>query len=52
MTVESQRTDAGRAEKLRQVRERVRNGSSMVRRLTPVNRAAQASRELRRKWPR
>jgi hypothetical protein len=51
MKTDRQRKDAGRAAKLRQVRRRIENGASMVRRMTPVKRAAQAKRERRRGRP-
>jgi hypothetical protein len=46
---ERQRQDERRAEKLRQVRRRIENGASTVRRMTPLKRAALVTRERRRR---
>ena len=43
------RNDARRAEKLRHVGQRIKNGSSMVTRMTPVKRAAHVKRQRRRR---
>ena len=40
-----------RAEKLRQVGRRIKNGSSMVTQMTPVKRAALVQRHYRRRRP-
>jgi hypothetical protein len=47
MKSETGRKDERRAEKLRQVTRRLKNGSSMVRRMTPVKRAAHVTRQRR-----
>ena len=51
MATDSQRGDERRAEKLSQVTRRSKHGSSMVRRMTPVKRAAHVTRQLRRPRP-
>ena len=51
MKSETGRKDERRSEKLSQVTRRLKNGSSMARRLTPVKRAAQVKRQLRRQRP-
>jgi hypothetical protein len=51
MTSETGRKDERRATKLRQVTRRLKNGSSMVRRMTPVTRAAHVKRQHRRQRP-
>jgi hypothetical protein len=51
MTIDSQRKDDCRAEKLRQVARRIKHGPSMVGRMTPVKRAAHVKRQLRRRRP-
>jgi hypothetical protein len=48
MATDSRRKDERRAEKLRQVARRIKHGSSMVTRMTPVKRAAHVKRQLRR----
>jgi hypothetical protein len=45
------RNDERRAEKLRQVGRRIKNGSSMVTRMAPVKRAAHVKRQHRRQRP-
>lgn len=47
MRTEVVRKDARRAEKLRHVGRRIKNGSSMVAQMTPVKRAALVRREHR-----
>jgi hypothetical protein len=51
MRTERRRKDERRAEKLRQVARRIKHGSSMARRMTPVKRAAHAERQRRRRGP-
>jgi hypothetical protein len=51
MTTDRQRKDERRAAKLRQVARRIKHGPSMVRRMTPVKRAAHAERQRRRRRP-
>jgi hypothetical protein len=51
MRSEMVRNDERRAEKLRQVGQRIKNGSSMVTRMTPVKRAAHVKRQHRRQRP-
>jgi hypothetical protein len=51
MAADSQHRDERRPEKLSQVTRRIKHGSSMVRRMTPVKRAAHVKRQLRRQRP-
>jgi hypothetical protein len=51
MKSETGRKDERRAEKMRQVTRRLKNGSSLVRRMTPVKRAAHVKRQQRRQRP-
>jgi hypothetical protein len=51
MTTDRQRKDERRAEKLGQVARRIKHGPSMVRRMTPVKRAAHVERQRRRRRP-
>ena len=51
MRTERGRKDERRAEKLRQVARRIKHGSSVARRMTPVKRAAPAQRQRRRRGP-
>jgi hypothetical protein len=47
--IEVARKDERRAEKLRHAARRIRNGSSMVARMTPVKRAALVNRQHRQR---
>jgi hypothetical protein len=51
MKSERRREDERRAKKLRQVARRIKHGSSMARRMTPVKRAAHAERQRRSQRP-
>jgi hypothetical protein len=51
MRIEMVRNDERRAEKLRHVGQRIKNGSSMVTRMTPVKRTAHVNRQHRRQRP-
>lgn len=51
MKSERRRQDEGRAEKLRQVARRIKDGPSMVRRMTPVKRAVHIRRQHPRQGP-
>jgi hypothetical protein len=51
MRSEVVRNDERRAEKLRRVGQRIKNGSSMVTRMTPVKRAARVKRQHLRQRP-
>jgi hypothetical protein len=51
MTTDIQRTDQRRAGKLRSVARWIKHGSSMVRWMTPVKRAAHVKRQHRRQRP-
>jgi hypothetical protein len=46
-----ERSGERRAEKLRQVRRRLTQGASTVRRMSPVKRAAHVARQRRRQQP-
>ncbi|HEY6777263.1 MAG TPA: hypothetical protein VI122_12220 [Thermoleophilaceae bacterium] len=51
MTTDSQCKDERRAKELRQVARRIKHGSSMVRGMTPVKRAAHVKRQFGRGRP-